>query len=145
MLLLKAREPQQVSGEAANEPQLASVVLPNDTSLDQIDDRLLSQPLIEITFPAFSDGRGLSLARYLRLNRSYDGVLRASGNLLPDQLSPVFQVGFDEIVVSDQRLASHGKANWLTAKARFDNAGYLEAGSGSTESIWQRRASLDED
>jgi uncharacterized protein (DUF934 family) len=57
--------------------------------------------LIVLTFPAFGDGRSYSLARGLRLD-GYRGELRAEGNLLPDQLQYMRQVGFDSFVVTDR-------------------------------------------
>lgn len=50
--------------------------------------------LVEIAFPAFRDGRGLSAARILR-ESGYDGELRAQGDVLVDQLSHMRRCGFD--------------------------------------------------
>ena len=57
--------------------------------------------LIILPFPAFGDGRSYSLARQLRLD-GYKGELRAEGNVLPDQLQLMRQVGFDSFAVSDR-------------------------------------------
>jgi uncharacterized protein (DUF934 family) len=57
--------------------------------------------LIILTFPAFGDGRSYSLARGLRLD-GYRGELRAEGNILPDQMQYMRQVGFDTFVVGDR-------------------------------------------
>ena len=48
--------------------------------------------LIVLSFPAFNDGRAYSLARQLR-QMGYRGELRATGNVLPDQLQFMLQVG----------------------------------------------------
>ncbi len=50
--------------------------------------------LIEIDFPAFGDGRGYSAAQILR-EEGYDGELRASGDVLVDQLPFMRRCGFD--------------------------------------------------
>ena len=50
--------------------------------------------LVEITFPAFRDGRGYSSARILR-EAGYTGELRAAGDVLVDQLSFMKRCGFD--------------------------------------------------
>lgn len=50
--------------------------------------------LVEVAFPAFGDGRGYSAARILR-EYGYTGELRASGDVLVDQLFPMRRAGFD--------------------------------------------------
>lgn len=52
--------------------------------------------LVEVTFPAFTDGRGFSSARILR-EAGYKGELRASGDIGVDMLSHLRRVGFDSI------------------------------------------------
>eukprot|EP01037_Dinobryon_pediforme_P009876 gene9876-9942_t len=53
--------------------------------LDQLD-------LIEVAFPAYTDGRGYSSARILR-EHGYAGELRAVGDVLVDQVSHYVRVG----------------------------------------------------
>lgn len=50
--------------------------------------------LVEINFPAFTDGRGYSAARILR-EAGYTGEMRAVGDVLVDQLSAMRRCGFD--------------------------------------------------
>ena len=50
--------------------------------------------LIEVNFPGFGDGRGYSSARILR-EHGYKGELRATGDVLLDQLSHMKRCGFD--------------------------------------------------
>ncbi|ASK87445.1 DUF934 domain-containing protein [Sphingorhabdus sp. SMR4y] len=50
--------------------------------------------LVEIDFPAFGDGRGYSAAQILR-ESGYTGELRASGDVLLDQVSHMRRCGFD--------------------------------------------------
>jgi uncharacterized protein (DUF934 family) len=52
--------------------------------------------LVEVTFPAFTDGRGFSSARVLR-EAGYQGELRASGDIGVDMLSHLHRCGFDAI------------------------------------------------
>ena len=52
--------------------------------------------LVEITFPAFTDGRGFSSARILR-EAGYKGELRASGDIGVDMLTHLVRTGFDAI------------------------------------------------
>jgi uncharacterized protein (DUF934 family) len=55
--------------------------------------------LVEVTFPAFGDGRGYSSARILR-EAGYTGELRASGDVLVDQVPAMRRVGFDSLAPS---------------------------------------------
>jgi uncharacterized protein (DUF934 family) len=55
--------------------------------------------LVILPFPAFNDGRAYSIARQLR-EFGYRGELRATGNVLPDQLQFMIQVGFDAFEIS---------------------------------------------
>lgn len=57
--------------------------------------------LIVLPFPAFNDGRAYSLARKLR-EMGYAGELRATGNVLPDQLQLMLQVGFDAFDIGER-------------------------------------------
>ncbi|NLR72553.1 DUF934 domain-containing protein [Novosphingobium sp. ERN07] len=50
--------------------------------------------LVEVNFPAYTDGRGYSAARILR-EHGYAGELRAVGGVLLDQLSHMRRCGFD--------------------------------------------------
>ena len=50
--------------------------------------------LIEVDFPAFGDGRGYSAAQILR-EEGYKGELRASGDVLVDQIAYMRRCGFD--------------------------------------------------
>lgn len=86
---------------------------PNTTPLAE----LLAQndgPLA-IAFPAFTDGRGFSLAKALR-GAGYRGRLRASGELIPEQFPFALDCGFDEVEISDERLARQPVEQWLAAR-----------------------------
>ena len=50
--------------------------------------------LVEVNFPAWTDGRGYSSARTLR-EAGYAGELRAVGDVLIDQLAALRRCGFD--------------------------------------------------
>jgi uncharacterized protein (DUF934 family) len=60
-------------------------------SLAPFIDRL---SLIAIRFPAFKDGRGFTLACLLRERSGFSAELRATGDILPDQLHFLLRVGF---------------------------------------------------
>ena len=97
---------------------------------------LLAQPgPIAIAFPVFGDGRGFSLARALR-TAGYTGRLRAVGELIPDQFAFALDCGFDEVEISDERLARQPVAQWLAALAAI-TVSYQP--SGRVTDIFARR------
>ena len=53
--------------------------------------------LIGVDFPAFTDGRGLSLAVLLRTRIGYTGELRAVGAIHEDLLHYMIRCGFDAL------------------------------------------------
>ena len=59
--------------------------------------------MIAINFPAFSDGRGLSLAVLLRTRFNYDGELRAVGDVHPDVIHYMKRCGFDTFQMPEGR------------------------------------------
>jgi len=70
--------------------------------------------LIEIAFPAFGDGRGYSSAQILR-EAGFDGELRASGDVLIDQLSNMRRCGFDSFAPDsplDKTVAERAFKTW---------------------------------
>ncbi|MDJ0641884.1 MAG: DUF934 domain-containing protein [Erythrobacter sp.] len=70
--------------------------------------------LIEVNFPAYTDGRGYSAARILR-EAGYTGELRAVGDVLIDQLSHMRRCGFDAFAPDtplDEEDAKRAFATW---------------------------------
>ena len=59
--------------------------------------------MIAINFPAFSDGRGLSLAVLLRTRFNYAGELRAVGDVHPDVIHYMKRCGFDTFQMPEGR------------------------------------------
>lgn len=62
-----------------------------------------SAPLIAIDFPAFNDGRGLTLAVLLRTRFQYTGELRAVGDVHPDIIHYMKRCGFDTFQMPEGR------------------------------------------
>ncbi len=71
------------------------VVLPNDSEIETIAGELVALPVIAIDFPAFTDGRGYSLARLLRERFGFTGELRALGDVWRDQIYYLARCGFN--------------------------------------------------
>ena len=56
--------------------------------------------VIALDFPKFSDGRSFSIGRLLREKHGYKGELRATGNVLSDQIPFMRRVDFDAFEVT---------------------------------------------
>ena len=114
------------------------VEIPNTVKAEQLLGYLGTLSLIVLPFPAFTDGRAYSLARQIR-EAGYAHDLRAKGNVLPDQLQFMKQVGFTSFEVSDR----FPEAVWLKASAHISavyQKGYQEADAART-AIWEARRS----
>lgn len=59
--------------------------------------------LIELNFPAFTDGRTFSQARLLRSRHNYQGEIRAVGNYMADQVFYLHRVGVDSFEFNDPK------------------------------------------
>ncbi len=92
------------------------IQLPNDAdprtlTLEGVD-------RIDLQFPKFTDGRAYSQAFLLRRRLGFTGELRATGDVLVDQVQQMQRSGFDSAVLrTDQNLA-HAQAQ-LTRFASF--------------------------
>lgn len=71
------------------------VIIGNGVSADDIKGDLQHFRLIAIEFPQFKDGRGYSYARLLRERYRYPHEIRAIGNVLRDQLLPMWRCGIN--------------------------------------------------
>ncbi len=107
--------------------------VPNTARLEDVLPYLDRLDLISLPFPAFTDGRAYSLARQIR-QAGFSGELRATGNLLPDQLQAMAQVGFSAFEVTDR---FHPEV-WLRALSRM-SVSYQTPGT-SARHVWQERA-----
>lgn len=77
------------------------VLLAPAEPVDAIVDLMDQLSLVALAFPVFSDGRSFSKAELLRSRYGYTGPIRATGQVLVDQLPHMLRVGFDEFEVSN--------------------------------------------
>jgi uncharacterized protein (DUF934 family) len=107
------------------------VIVSNTTDPGALAAALPHLGLIEISFPAFADGRGFSLARLIR-RAGFAGELRASGRLLADQYAHALGCGFDTIEIPDDIAERQDEGQWRAARdahARSYQRGYVARGS----------------
>ena len=88
-------------GELSKRKSRLGLRLSNTDKPEALGTFLPGLSLIVLPFPAFNDGRAYSIARALR-EMGYRGELRATGNVLPDQLQFMLQVGFDAFAIGDR-------------------------------------------
>lgn len=74
---------------------------PND-EFDPNADDILRLALIALPFPKFTDGRSYSTARRLRELWGYTNELRATGDVLLDQIPLMARCGFTSFEITDQ-------------------------------------------
>ena len=87
------------TGEATRRSGRIAVELQPGDPLDAVVEQLDSLPLVALAFPVFSDGRSYSKAELLRARHGYLGQIRATGDMLIDQVSHMLRVGFDALEV----------------------------------------------
>ena len=90
--------------ELASLPQHEVLALTNDA--DPMQQPLQGVQTIELHFPKFTDGRAFSQALMLRRRCGFTGEIRATGDVLVDQLSQMQRCGFSSAVLrADQDIA----------------------------------------
>ncbi|MFY9183383.1 MULTISPECIES: DUF934 domain-containing protein [unclassified Limnohabitans] len=92
MKIITAQEHQAVESPAV-------LSLANDVDPRTLD--LNGVTRIDLHFPAFTDGRAYSQAFLLRRRLRFAGELRATGDVLIDQLVQMRRTGFDVAVLKD--------------------------------------------
>lgn len=96
MKLIKSAEQASTAGKVIT---LANDASPLELLLDGVE-------RIELQFPKFTDGRAYSQAFLLRRRLGFAGDIRATGDVLVDQLAQMQRTGFSSAVLrEDQNLA----------------------------------------
>ena len=76
-----------------------------DNTADPREHDLSGFTVVELQFPKFADGRAFSQARLLRQRLGFAGDIRATGDVLIDQLQMLQRCGFTQAVLrADQSL-----------------------------------------
>jgi len=87
------------AGDVQPEENLNVLVLSNDADVQQA--ALEGVDRIELDFPKFSDGRAFTQAYLLRRRRKFAGDIRATGDVLIDQLVQMQRTGFSSAVLKE--------------------------------------------
>lgn len=108
-----------------HEAQTAPGVLALANDVDALEPSLDGVQRIDLHFPKFTDGRAYSQAFILRRRRGFTGEIRATGDVLIDQLVQMQRTGFSSAVLrADQ--------NVEFAQRQFDRFGRYYQGDAVT-------------
>jgi uncharacterized protein (DUF934 family) len=112
---------------AANVLVLANDAEASEASLDGVT-------RIDLQFPKFSDGRAFSQAFLLRRRRGFKGDIRATGDVLIDQLVQLQRTGFSSAVLRADQDIAH-------AKRQFDRySRYYQGDAVTTDPLFKEAA-----
>jgi phosphoadenosine phosphosulfate reductase len=89
-------EPERYTGR--NGP--LGVAVSAGEAVEALEPHLPRLQLVAVAFPKFSDGRSYSAARILRERYGYDGEIRATGEVLSDQILQMRRCGIDTFDVT---------------------------------------------
>ncbi|MCD8515564.1 MAG: DUF934 domain-containing protein [Burkholderiaceae bacterium] len=84
-------------------------VLAVDNAADVLALSLEGVQRIDLHFPKFADGRAFSQAVLLRRRLGFKGTIRATGDVLIDQLVQIQRCGFSEAVLREDQDIAHGE------------------------------------
>jgi uncharacterized protein (DUF934 family) len=120
------------AGDVQPDETLNVLVVGNDADVAQLS--LDGVDRVELNFPKFSDGRAYSQAYLLRRRRRFAGDIRATGDVLIDQLVQMQRTGFSSAVLKEgkdiadaqrqfDRYAAYYQGDVQTRQPHFARAG----------------------
>jgi uncharacterized protein (DUF934 family) len=89
--------------------------------------------LIELQFPKYTDGRAFSQAQLLRRRFGYKGEIRATGQVLRDQLRLMIRSGFDAMIIDE------ADAEGVYDFSAHEFSEFYQAASDTTDTIFMKR------
>jgi len=92
--------------DIAGREAATGVLWPNSRKVSELARYLDRLALVALVFPTFKDGRAYSQARLLRERHQFRGELRATGQVLRDQLLFLQRAGFDSFEVKKEKDAA---------------------------------------
>ena len=117
------------------------VEVANDQNVDDLARHLEGLSAVALAFPSFTDGRAYSQARTLRDSLHFRGDLRATGNILPDQLAFMRQCGIDTFEVNGRfDLAAWQRA--ATAMTLTYQGEYVPDRGFAPANVWSARGDV---
>jgi uncharacterized protein (DUF934 family) len=81
----------------------------NDVAVESLSAELASADAVELHFPKFTDGRAFSQATQLRRRLGFTGDIRATGDVLIDQVLQMQRTGFSSAVLREDQSPEHAQ------------------------------------
>lgn len=126
MKIIEAKDHPSAEGQAG--------VLALDNTVDPQTLSLEGVTRIDLNFPKFTDGRAYSQAYLLRRRLGFAGEIRATGDVLIDQLVQMSRSGFDVAVL-------RAGVDIADAQRQFDRfSGFYQADAVNTRPLFARQA-----
>lgn len=105
-----------------------------DDEPESIQTALSRFPVIAVDFPKFMDGRGYSIARILRDRFGFEGEIRATGDVLIDQIFAMKRCGFSSFLLREDQKAEDALKALDTFTLRYQGS------SDDPEPLYRKRA-----
>ncbi|WP_027475396.1 DUF934 domain-containing protein [Curvibacter gracilis] len=126
MKIIEAKDHTSAEGQAG--------VLVLDNTVDPQTLSLEGVTRVDLNFPKFTDGRAYSQAYLLRRRLGFSGEIRATGDVLIDQLVQMSRSGFDVAVL-------RAGVDIADAQRQFDRfSGFYQADAVNTRPLFARQA-----
>jgi len=119
------------------EDATSAAALGNDADPASLDGRLNGLARIDLDFPSFTDGRAYSQAYLLRRRLGFAGDLRATGEVLVDQVIQLERMGFSSAVLRDAADVADAQRQ-LTRFPAFYQGDVVSQESGAGQAQRQR-------
>ena len=103
------------------------VVLASGENLDGIEEDLTRLSLVVLDIPKYADGRLYSVARLLRERHGFSGEIRATGDVLRDQIMHLHRVGVDAFDVTHEGTIAALRAGTIVAPSLHTQAAARES------------------
>jgi uncharacterized protein (DUF934 family) len=100
-LITKVEAPASIQDLSPQEPIQQHITLRTSDAVEACLTHLSQLKRISIEFLNFTDGRGYSMAKLLRERYGYREELRATGDVLCDQIQALSRCGFDAFELPD--------------------------------------------
>lgn len=98
------------------------VSVEDNDNVDSLAPLLDQVEFVLFNFKKFADGRAFSLAKLLREQYQFNGDIRATGDILPDQANYLFRVGFSSLAFPNQERAETAAAVMGRLEAQYQSS-----------------------
>lgn len=98
--------------------------LPNDA--DPLEVSLEGVERVELHFPRFTDGRAFSQAYLLRRRLRFAGDIRATGDVLIDQLVQMQRTGFSSAVLKEGKDVAEAKRQFARYAEYYQGDAFIQ-------------------